>query len=71
MKIQFWSDVICPYCGLMDNRLASALDRFEHGKDVQVVPRSFLLHPDLPREGITQRALFTMAGMPSRPGSGS
>ena len=59
MKIEFWADIICPYCGLMDNRLHLALDRFEHAGDVQVVHRSFQLHPDLPREGVTQRGLFT------------
>jgi predicted DsbA family dithiol-disulfide isomerase len=64
MKIEFWSDIVCPYCGLMDNRLHLALERFRHGKDVQVVPRSFQLHRDLPREGITQRRLFRMAGVP-------
>jgi predicted DsbA family dithiol-disulfide isomerase len=64
MKIEFWSDIVCPYCGLMDHRLHQALDRFEHRADVQVIHRSFQLHPDLPREGVSQRELFTMAGMP-------
>lgn len=64
MKIEFWSDVICPYCGLMDHRLNRALERFPHAEDVQVVHRSIQLHPDLPREGVTQRRLFDLAGMP-------
>ena len=51
MKIEFWSDIVCPYCGLMDHRLHLALDRFQHGDDVQVIHRSFQLHPDLPRDG--------------------
>lgn len=50
MKIEFWSDIVCPYCGLMDHRLRQALDRFAHASDVHVVHRSFQLHPDLPRE---------------------
>lgn len=68
MKIEFWSDIVCPYCGLMDNRLHLALERFEHADEVQVVHRSFQLHPDLPREGVTQRHLFDMAGMPAATG---
>ncbi|MFJ7073091.1 DsbA family protein [Streptomyces sp. NPDC098781] len=65
MKIEFWSDIVCPYCGLMDHRLHQALERFEHAADVQLVHRSFQLHPDLPREGVTQRELLERAGVPS------
>jgi predicted DsbA family dithiol-disulfide isomerase len=68
MKIEFWSDVICPYCGLMDNRIHLALGRFEHAADVRVVHRSFQIHPDLPREGVTQRRLFQLAGVPAATG---
>lgn len=63
MNIEFWSDIICPWCGLMDHRLRRAVDRFEHGADVRITHRSFLLHPDLPREGVTQRQLFGMFGV--------
>ncbi|RLP93299.1 DsbA family oxidoreductase [Micromonospora sp. BL4] len=65
MKIEFWSDIVCPYCGLMDHRLHLALDRFEHGDDVQVIHRSFQLHPDLPRAGVSQVKLIEMAGAPT------
>jgi predicted DsbA family dithiol-disulfide isomerase len=65
MKIEFWSDIICPYCGLMDHRLRRAIERFEHGASVKVVHRSFQLHPDLPRAGVTQRELITLAGAPA------
>ncbi|GAA5011360.1 DsbA family oxidoreductase [Actinopolymorpha pittospori] len=68
MKIEFWSDIVCPYCGLMDHRLRLALDRFEHASEVTVTHRSFQIHPDLPREGITQRELFEVAGMPQATG---
>lgn len=64
MKIEFWSDIVCPYCGLMDHRLRLALDRFEHRDRVRVIHRSFQLHPDLPRAGVTQRKLIDMVGAP-------
>jgi predicted DsbA family dithiol-disulfide isomerase len=70
MKIEFWSDIVCPYCGLMDHRLRRGLDRFEHAADVEVIHRSFQLHPDLPREGISQRELFKVAGVPVSTGEG-
>ncbi|MFD3453836.1 DsbA family protein [Streptomyces sp. NPDC058691] len=68
MKIEFWSDVICPYCGLMDHRLRLALERFEHADEVEVVHRSFRIHPDLLPEGVTQRRLLEIHGIPARDG---
>ncbi|MDX3075536.1 DsbA family protein [Streptomyces sp. MI02-7b] len=68
MKIEFWSDIICPYCGLMDNRLRLALGRFEHADEVQVVHRSFQVHPDLPRQGVAQRQLLRMHDIPAQDG---
>lgn len=64
MDAEFWSDVVCPYCGLMNHRLHLALERFEHGAEVRLVHRSFQLHPDLPREGVSQRQLLVEHGVP-------
>ena len=63
MKVEFWSDIICPWCGLTEHRLDVALERFAHRDQVEVVHRSFPLHPELPREGITQRELSRRHGM--------
>ncbi|WP_326578715.1 DsbA family oxidoreductase [Actinacidiphila glaucinigra] len=63
MQIDFWSDIVCPYCALTDNRLRLALERFEHADEVRIVHRSFQLHPDLPRAGITQRRLLETHGI--------
>ncbi|WP_223988059.1 DsbA family protein [Arthrobacter sp. NicSoilB8] len=63
MRIDFWSDIICPWCGLMEHRLTLAVERFAHSEQVEVVHRSFPLHSDLPVEGITQRQLSKMHGM--------
>ena len=65
MKIEFWSDIVCPFCGLMDNRIHLALERLPYGDQVRVIHRSFQLHPDLPREGVSQRELIKMAGAPA------
>jgi predicted DsbA family dithiol-disulfide isomerase len=60
MKIELWCDIICPYCGLAEWRLENALAAFEHRAETQVIYRSFQLHPDLDRDGITQRDLLLM-----------
>ncbi|MEV3858828.1 DsbA family oxidoreductase [Streptomyces sp. NPDC050095] len=45
MRIDFWADVICPWCYLGHARLRTALDRFPHRDAVRVVHRSFELDP--------------------------
>jgi predicted DsbA family dithiol-disulfide isomerase len=60
MKIEIWCDIVCPYCGLAVHRLENALVAFEHGAETQVVHRSFQLHPELSRTGVTQRELLVM-----------
>lgn len=48
MKIEIWSDVICPFCGVGQHRLDAALADFPHRSDVEVVHRSFQLDPSFP-----------------------
>ncbi|SNT60569.1 Predicted dithiol-disulfide isomerase, DsbA family [Asanoa hainanensis] len=61
MKIEIWSDIVCPWCGLANYRLDEALARFDHRDQVEVVHRSFVMAPDLP-ERITQRELLRRVG---------
>jgi len=35
VKVEIWPDIIRPWCGLGDHRLDRALQRFEHGPDVE------------------------------------
>ncbi|HEY0952926.1 DsbA family oxidoreductase [Nocardioides sp.] len=51
MRIEIWSDVVCPWCYVGKRRLESALAGFEHADDVEVVYRSFELDPSAPRHG--------------------
>ncbi|HEY5803590.1 MAG TPA: DsbA family oxidoreductase [Lysobacter sp.] len=60
MKIEFWCDIVCPFCGLAEYRLENALAAFEHRAEVQVIHRSFQLHPELDRNGVSQRDLLVM-----------
>jgi len=49
MKIEIWSDVVCPWCYIGKRRLETALTTFEHADDVEIVYRSFELDPSSPR----------------------
>ena len=46
MRIEVWSDVVCPWCYIGKRRLETALAEFPH--DVEVVWRSFQLDPGAP-----------------------
>jgi predicted DsbA family dithiol-disulfide isomerase len=50
MKVEIWSDVVCPWCYIGKRRFEAALGRFAHGDDVEVVWRSFELDPGAPVE---------------------
>lgn len=49
MKVEIWSDVVCPWCYLGKRRFEKALDSFAHRDAVQVEFRSFQLDPGAPR----------------------
>lgn len=49
MRVEIWSDVVCPWCYIGKRRFEQALERFEHADEVEVVWRSFELDPNAPR----------------------
>jgi predicted DsbA family dithiol-disulfide isomerase len=53
LRVDVWSDIVCPWCAIGKRRLEAALARFPHRDDVEVVWRAFELDPSAPtvREG--------------------
>ena len=49
MRVDIWSDVICPWCYVGKARFEKALDGFAHRDEVEVVYHSFELDPSSPR----------------------
>lgn len=45
MRVEFWADVICPWCYIGKARFERALAGFEHRAEVTVVHRAFELDP--------------------------
>jgi predicted DsbA family dithiol-disulfide isomerase len=60
VQIEVWSDIVCPWCYIGKRRLETALGRFPHADEVQVVWRSFQLDPSIP-EGHTELTLPAVA----------
>jgi predicted DsbA family dithiol-disulfide isomerase len=48
VKIEIWSDVVCPWCYIGKRRFERALAEFEYAAEVDVTWRSFQLNPDMP-----------------------
>jgi predicted DsbA family dithiol-disulfide isomerase len=50
LRVEIWSDVVCPWCYIGKRRFESALSRFEHRDGVEVLWRSFELNPHAARQ---------------------
>ena len=47
MKVEIWSDVMCPFCYIGKRRFEEALQEFAHKDEVEVEWRSFQLNPNM------------------------
>ena len=47
MKVEIWSDIICPYCYIGKRKFEAALAQFPHKDHIQVEWKSFQLAPDI------------------------
>lgn len=67
MRVEIWSDVVCPWCYLGKKRFERALDSFAHAGEVEVTYRSFELDPSAPKDVTTptERKLASKYGMTS------
>ena len=46
MKIEIWSDVVCPFCYIGKRKLEKALEKFPQKDKVEIEWKSFQLNPD-------------------------
>lgn len=51
MKIEVWTDIMCPYCYIGKVHYEKALRQFEHADEVELEWKAFQLNPDLPDKG--------------------
>lgn len=48
MKIEVWSDIVCPFCYIGKRKLEEALAEFPHKEEVEVEFKSYQLDPSTP-----------------------
>ncbi len=51
MKVEIWSDVVCPFCYIGKRRFEQALEKFPQKDQIEVVWKSFQLDPEASNEG--------------------
>jgi predicted DsbA family dithiol-disulfide isomerase len=45
MKVEIWSDVMCPFCYIGKRKFETALENFENRESIEIVWKSFQLNP--------------------------
>ncbi|TDL32507.1 DsbA family oxidoreductase [Jeotgalibacillus sp. S-D1] len=61
MKVQVWSDYVCPFCYIGKRKFENALAAFEHKDQVEIVYKSFELDPAAPLDA-SKDMYETLAG---------
>ena len=59
MRVDIWSDIVCPWCYVGKRRFETALASFQTDV-VEVVHHSFQLNPAAPRDSTTDRRAMLM-----------
>lgn len=49
LKIEIWSDVMCPFCYIGKRRIEQALADFPHNESVEIEWKSYQLDPEAPK----------------------
>lgn len=49
MKIEIWSDVLCPFCYIGKRNFEVALEQFSNIKHIEVIWKSYQLDPSIPQ----------------------
>lgn len=47
MKIEIWSDIVCPFCYIGKRRFENALAKFDKKDQIEVIYKSFQLNPEI------------------------
>jgi len=52
VKVEIWSDVVCPWCYVGKRHLEQALERFAHRDEVEIVWKAYELDPHAPPQRV-------------------
>ncbi len=58
MKVEIWSDIMCPFCYIGKRNYESALSRFEGKDNIDIEWRSFQLDPTIPKTSSVKENVY-------------
>ena len=58
MKVDVWSDIMCPFCYIGKRHYEAALKQFANSDQVEIVWHSFQLDPTIPMQSNKQQNVF-------------
>ena len=58
MKVDVWSDIMCPFCYIGKRHYETAIKQFPNSDQIEIVWHSFQLDPTIPMES-TNCLLYT------------
>ena len=58
MKVDVWSDIMCPFCYIGKRHYESALKQFANADQIELVWHSFQLDPSIPMESDKQQNVY-------------
>jgi outer membrane protein OmpA-like peptidoglycan-associated protein len=61
MKVEIWSDIVCPFCYIGKRHFESALKSFSNADDIEIVWKSYQLDPETPKQQTKQNVYEYLA----------
>jgi predicted DsbA family dithiol-disulfide isomerase len=58
MKVEVWSDIMCPFCYIGKRKYESALQQFEGSEDIEIQWKSFQLDPTIPEQNDRKQNVY-------------
>jgi protein disulfide-isomerase len=58
LKVEIWSDIMCPFCYIGKRHYEAALEQFTHANKIETEWKSYQLDPDIPREFSQQTNVY-------------
>jgi protein disulfide-isomerase len=59
MKVEVWSDIMCPFCYIGKRHYEAALEQFAHKDDIELVWKSFQLDPSTEEDAGDKANVYT------------
>lgn len=67
MKIDLWTDIVCPFCYIGNVQFNKSLNAFAHKAEVEVIHHSFQLMPEAPAKYDDKKSHETLAAIKGIP----